>query len=656
MKRFLFAVYLGIFLLAGLCFGQSEPVRSTPDAVDRAIIDLQKIIDETGAHWIAGRTTTAVMSDEEFRQMLSQQPPKDLGQPTAGPKLMAKAGRLYPSTFDWRDSSVVTSVKNQGSCGSCWAFAATGAFEAAIKKHDHINYDLSERQVMSCNVYGLGCAGGYGETAYELFQRYGAVLESCMPYQAYDGVPCTQGDCQVVAKLKGWTNVDNDVNAIKEAILIGPAYISFAVYEDFRLYSSGCYEHITGSLEGWHAVVVVGWDDNACGTGQGAWICKNSWGPGWADWNGYFMIKWGSAYVGSSVSVPLYPADPVTLTYESNFAWALTGGNDRPDPGDTAVVRIGLANSGLTMATSVAATLYTATAGITITDNDATFPDIGYNETDTSDSPHFTFAIAPTVVAGTQADFSLHITCDQGTFVRNFFVLIGDFQPVYSDNIEGSSTAWIHSGTLNDWNRGTPIGGCPTDPADAHSPVKIWGNNLNGTYSSNAANYLESPTIDCSGITHARLRFWRDLSVEKGIYDNARIYVDGNLAWENDQDYDFLDMGWRYQDIDISTWADGNAAVTIRFSLNSDGGLELGGWNVDDVAIFGVANYLPGDANGDDVVNVGDAVHVINYVFKGGEEPIPFDAGDANCDTVINVGDAVHVINYVFKGGPTPGC
>ncbi len=69
-----------------------------------------------------------------------------------------------------------------------------------------------------------------------------------------------------------------------------------------------------------------------------------------------------------------------------------------------------------------------------------------------------------------------------------------------------------------------------------------------------------------------------------------------------------------------------------------------------------VCDWICGDANGDRTINVGDAVHIINYVFKSGPEPDPMGAGDANCDETINVGDAVHIINYVFKGGPEPGC
>ena len=77
--------------------------------------------------------------------------------------------------------------------------------------------------------------------------------------------------------------------------------------------------------------------------------------------------------------------------------------------------------------------------------------------------------------------------------------------------------------------------------------------------------------------------------------------------------------------------------------------------NVTDT-VSDVCGYFCGDANRDGGVNVGDAVYVINYIFKGGPAPAPVAAGDANCDGAVNVGDAVHVINYIFKSGPAPCC
>lgn len=73
---------------------------------------------------------------------------------------------------------------------------------------------------------------------------------------------------------------------------------------------------------------------------------------------------------------------------------------------------------------------------------------------------------------------------------------------------------------------------------------------------------------------------------------------------------------------------------------------------------FGVTSCcdLPGDANNDGKVNVGDAVFVINYVFRSGPVPVCLQKADANADTKVNVGDAVYIVNYVFRAGPAPVC
>ncbi|MCP4566859.1 MAG: hypothetical protein GY841_04675 [FCB group bacterium] len=88
--------------------------------------------------------------------------------------------------------------------------------------------------------------------------------------------------------------------------------------------------------------------------------------------------------------------------------------------------------------------------------------------------------------------------------------------------------------------------------------------------------------------------------------------------------------------------------------VRAEDGYESGAWSL--TASFSVkATYIDGDANGDEVINVGDAVALINYVFKGGPAPYPLEAGDADCNEAVNVGDAVYLINFVFKGGPEPG-
>jgi hypothetical protein len=103
------------------------------------------------------------------------------------------------------------------------------------------------------------------------------------------------------------------------------------------------------------------------------------------------------------------------------------------------------------------------------------------------------------------------------------------------------------------------------------------------------------------------LRFWRWLSVQAGQFDQARVRVNGNVVWSNPQSQNVLDLAWTLQDLDISDWADGNPAVQIEFELRTDGSVQLGGWNVDEVELThlgpssggcsGASAYGPGKVN-----------------------------------------------------------
>ena len=511
MKKLALLLALLFFVLPSISLAQTSP-----DSIDQKIAEMQELINERGLHWTAGRSWTSELSIEEAKKMLGHKPPKGYQEwLEKQPKLMATPDAIFDPVFDWRDSNGVTPVKNQGSCGSCWDFAATGAFEAAIKIHDNIEYNLSEQQVLSCNLYEAGCGGGWAEPVYELFQRYGAVLESCMPYYADDNVPCTQDECEVVAKLKDWVYVENDVNAIKAALLTGPVYSGFSVYADFYYYYyDGCYEYDGESTYlGGHAIVIVGWADTSCG-GEGAWICKNSWGPNWAGLGGYFYIKYGTAGIGRSTVLPLYPPDPVTLAYADHQVSEEVGDEDGiPEPGETITLSVDLKNTGTQTATSVSATLSTTLPGINITDASATFPDIPSDEIMTSNPPHFTFEIDPSVEIGIRVDFDLTITCNQGSFSGSLYDFIGEFDTAFFDDMESSEGGWTHTGYLDDWEHGYPQAGSRTDPTYAHSGNKIWGNDLSGNYPNNAYNYLNSPIINCIGLKNTRLWFHRWLAV-----------------------------------------------------------------------------------------------------------------------------------------------
>ncbi len=175
----------------------------------------------------------------------------------------------------------------------------------------------------------------------------------------------------------------------------------------------------------------------------------------------------------------------------------------------------------------------------------------------------------------------------------NFGFLVGTFTSIYANGFEGATDeGWTHAqvATQDDWQRGTPQGKAG-DPLAAATGAQCWANDLglpgwNGEYAANAHNYLRSPVIDCSGRTGVRLRLKRWLSVEEGIYDHAKIEVNGNVVWENPANGNLVDTAWTDMDLDVSAWADNNPSVQVTFRLQADAGLQFGGWNVDDVELY----------------------------------------------------------------------
>jgi len=200
--------------------------------------------------------------------------------------------------FDWRDMGGVTPVKNQGGCGSCWDFAATGAFESAIYVMNGTIWDLSEQAAMDCNAEHYGCGGGWMSSVYNLFRDYGAIEEDCYPYFAQDGFPCRQDTCVRIAMLDDYVDVQNDVNAIKNALLTSPLSTTLSIPEGFDW---NCFDGQWLNAD--HAVVIVGWDDSMCD--HGGWIVKNSWGAGWGD-GGFFYIPYNSCGIGHYTQLPLF--------------------------------------------------------------------------------------------------------------------------------------------------------------------------------------------------------------------------------------------------------------------------------------------------------------------------------------------------------------
>ncbi|MBN2161151.1 MAG: VCBS repeat-containing protein [Spirochaetes bacterium] len=196
---------------------------------------------------------------------------------------VAKSGKVMasvPSSFNWADQGVVTVAKNQGSCGSCWAFTVAGALESKILINGGPLYDLSELQQVLCNTDQRGCNGGW-MTAFQYWYDVGPTLESCTGYNFTTNTCSDISSCpQLQYRTFGYYTVDtNNINDMKASLLKdGPGWFEYFVYSDFIDYwyygSSGeVYTNTSSTYKGFHAVLIIGWDDS-----KGAWLCKNSWG------------------------------------------------------------------------------------------------------------------------------------------------------------------------------------------------------------------------------------------------------------------------------------------------------------------------------------------------------------------------------------------
>jgi len=211
-----------------------------------------------------------------------------------------KAGDL-PSRFDWREETGLTDIKNQGMCGSCWAFATTGVIEQILKIKTGINFDISEQHLLDCNESGGSCNGGWFVSKYykdtsDKCNQIGTVSGIDYPYEAYQKTcecPLTR---DYVLEDYAYITPSMDVDAIKQAIYnYGPVGSAVYVTDSFHQYTGGIFKGDYSGTDVNHGIMLVGWDDNQ-GT-NGVWFLRNQWGTGWGE-NGYMKIEYGANRVG----------------------------------------------------------------------------------------------------------------------------------------------------------------------------------------------------------------------------------------------------------------------------------------------------------------------------------------------------------------------
>jgi len=220
------------------------------------------------------------------------------------------SGAPLADAVDWVAKGAVTPPKNQGQCGSCWAFSTTGSLEGAWQIATGKLVSLSEQQLVDCDKDGnSGCSGGDMDTAYKFLENQTTCTEASYPYASKDGKQCLAPNCKVgIPKggITGYKDVpQDDTNALMEAVAQQP--VSVAIEADqmaFQMYQKGIITKECGAKLD-HGVLIVGYGTE---NGTDYWKVKNSWGASWGE-GGYVRIERGVPKAGECgiKSEPTYP-------------------------------------------------------------------------------------------------------------------------------------------------------------------------------------------------------------------------------------------------------------------------------------------------------------------------------------------------------------
>ncbi|XP_028280700.1 cathepsin K [Parambassis ranga] len=213
-----------------------------------------------------------------------------------------------PKSIDYRKKGMVTSVKNQGSCGSCWAFSSAGALEGQLAKKTGQLIDLSPQNLVDCVTGNDGCGGGYMTIAFDYVQQNGGIdSEEAYPYVGEDQ-PCRYNSSGMAAQCKGYKEVPKgDEHALAVALYkVGPVSVGIdATQPSFQFYKQGVYFDRDCNAEDInHAVLAVGY--GVTPKGKKYWIVKNSWGETWGK-QGYVLMARNRGNLCGITNLASYP-------------------------------------------------------------------------------------------------------------------------------------------------------------------------------------------------------------------------------------------------------------------------------------------------------------------------------------------------------------
>jgi len=500
------------------------------------INQINKSITAKGLSWAAGNTDVSELTYSEKKKLFGQSTfPAGIeyyagGVISAGDGLKLKSASASSSmvdTWDWRSrhgKNWITDVKNQGSCGSCWAFAATGATEALVNLfyNQPLNMNLSEQNLLSCSGAG-SCSGGYPSIALDYIKNTGIIDEAAFPYTATDQV-CTNKSSSPTDQMKIGGRVDFGSSA-------------YPVSEDNLKKMIIKYGPVSGGLIDWsHAMTLVGWQVVKEGDrffyrdlnkstywwtvpagsaliGKTVWIFKNSWGV-WGD-GGYVYVEtsitnfaWTHALVAPVQSLKQnYTVQCVDNDHDGYYWWGLgpKPANCPPCPdaedGNDADATLGpLDSNGFCIPLVAAAPVTDFTANITsITANGSVnFTDLSANTPTTwswsfpGGTPATSTAKNPVVSYATAGTYDVTLVATNstgsGTKIKVGYVTVTAPIPAPVADFTANITSITATGSVNftDLSANTPTtwswsfpGGTPAT-STAQNPVVSYANT--GTY------------------------------------------------------------------------------------------------------------------------------------------------------------------------------
>jgi C1A family cysteine protease len=253
-----------------------------------------------GGDAVFGVTQFSDLTPEEFKAMYLTYVPSN----STAPRVNIELDGAPATTVDWRTKGAVTEVKDQGQCGSCWAFSATEAIESYSFLSSGKLVSLSPQQITSCDKVDGGCNGGNTETAYQYVVKAGGIETSASyPYTSGGGNTgiCKFNQQQVAVKITGYKSVAKGETNLKAALNNGPVSVCLAA-DAFQSYRSGILKSCPGQVD--HCVQAVGYDDS---NSPPYWIIRNSWATSWGE-QGYIRVESGKdlCKISDDVTYPTF--------------------------------------------------------------------------------------------------------------------------------------------------------------------------------------------------------------------------------------------------------------------------------------------------------------------------------------------------------------